>query len=60
MNVFDFISSILTPTTNVDGSPMVFNTGLDVHGIPFGVTNDWLMDSTSSMFDNSSSFDFSS
>jgi hypothetical protein len=55
MSLFDFISDIFSPSVNIDGTPMIQSTGLDTHGNPFGVTNDWLTDSTSSMFDSFSS-----
>ena len=57
MSLFDFFSDIFSPSVNIDGTPMVSGTGLDTNGNLFGVTNDWLTDSTSSMFDsfNSSS-----
>jgi hypothetical protein len=55
MSLFDFIADIFSPSVNIDGTPMIYGTGLDTHGNPFGVSNDWLTNDTSSMFDSLSS-----
>jgi hypothetical protein len=55
MSLFDFITDIFSPSVNIDGTPMISDTGLDTHGNPFGVTNDFLTSDTSSMFDSFSS-----
>lgn len=64
MSIFDWFNDIFSPSpsVNIDGAPMVGNSGLDIHGHPFGVTDTFeshgfdtdLFNSTSSgsMFDS--------
>jgi len=52
MSIFSFVASIFSPSVNVDGTPMIDDTGIDILGNPFGVT-----DTSSDMFDSSSPFD---
>lgn len=52
MSFFDFVSSMFTPMTNIDGTPMIQNSGLDLNGNPFGITNDWHTTDTLSSFDS--------
>ena len=43
-------------SVNIDGSPMVEGTSVDIHGNPYGVVNT----STTNSFTNDSSYDFTS
>jgi hypothetical protein len=52
MSFFDFVSAIFTPMTNVDGTPMIQSSGLDLNGNPFGMTNDSHTMDTLSAFDS--------
>lgn len=60
MSFLDLVSSIFSPITNVDRTPMLQNSGVDINGNPFGITNDWHTMDTLSTFDSfgsSSMFD---
>lgn len=58
-SIFSSFNSLLSidpnvPTVNIDGTPMIPNTNLDMHGNTYGVTDS--LNSSSSMLDSSSSF----
>lgn len=41
------------PSVNVDGTPMIGDSGIDIHGNAFGITSDDSFGSIGSVFDDS-------
>lgn len=57
MRFTDFFSSLFSHSVNIDGTPMIPDTNIDINGNPFGVTDSlFSTDTTTSMFSDSCSF----
>ena len=57
MSFTDLFLSLFSHTVNVDGTPMISDTNIDINGNPFGVTESlFSTDTTTSMFSDSCSF----
>lgn len=55
-DLFSSFSSVFASSVNLDGTPMVGDSGVDIHGNPFGVTDStWNSFSSSTISDTSMS-----
>ena len=57
MRFTDLFSSLFSHSVNIDGTPMIPDTNIDINGNLFGVTdNPFSTDTTTNMFSDSISF----
>ena len=57
MSIFGLFSSWFSPSVNIDGTPMIGDSNIDVNGNPYGVTDSLFSTATTTdMFGDSGSF----